>query len=149
MTGTRDAPVEVGEGMVREESEEESSMQLSGLPVAGSRDGGLEIQADESASEELFVSEKGSGGEYTAAIRVGKRKRSDADVRGDGDGEEGKKKMALDTEYDGFSIYGRILCLVVKRWGAAKGKEGAGQGQAMMEDWIASTQAGEGGMIED
>lgn len=133
MTGTKGAPVEV----VREESEEESSVPLVGLPVAG---------AEGSAEEELFVSEEASGGEDTTVTRVGKRKRLDTDVGGE---EEGKKKMALDTEYDGFSIYGRILCLVVKRLGAAKGKEGAGQGQAMMEDWIASTQAGEGGMMDD
>ncbi|KAF2141073.1 uncharacterized protein K452DRAFT_229475 [Aplosporella prunicola CBS 121167] len=28
-----------------------------------------------------------------------------------------KKKLALNTSYDGFSIYGRVLCLVVKRKG--------------------------------
>jgi hypothetical protein len=49
--------------------------------------------------------------------------------------------MALSTSYDGFSIYGRILCLVVKRKGMVKGKQpAAGAGQAMMEEWIASTQ---------
>jgi len=51
-----------------------------------------------------------------------------------------KKKMAMDTSYDGFSIYGRVLCLVVKRK-EKKGKEPARSGgQAMMEDWITSTQ---------
>ena len=51
-----------------------------------------------------------------------------------------KKKMAMRTTYDGFSIYGRVLCLVIKR----KDKRGNTQtptgGQAMMEDWISSTQ---------
>jgi hypothetical protein len=51
-----------------------------------------------------------------------------------------KKKMAMDTSYDGFSIYGSVLCLVVKR----KDKKGKGPvlsgGQAMMEEWITSTQ---------
>lgn len=51
-----------------------------------------------------------------------------------------KKKMAMDTSYDGFSIYGRVLCLVVKRKDRkAKGVNTPG-GQAMMEDWITSTQ---------
>jgi hypothetical protein len=51
-----------------------------------------------------------------------------------------KKKMAMDTSYDGFSIYGRLLCLVVKRKDK-KGKEPVRSGgQAMMEDWITSTQ---------
>lgn len=143
MTGTRDEPVEVGEGVVRVESDGEDGRSLAGLPLAGGRDGGLKVRAEE-GEEELFMSE-GSGGEDGTATGGGKRKRVDTDVGGEDDG---KKKMALDTVYDGFSIYGRILCLVVMRSGAAKGKEGAGHGQAMMEDWIASTQA-EGGMMED
>lgn len=145
MTGTRDEPVEVGEGVVRVESDGEDGRSLAGLPLAGGQDGGLKVRAEEGEEEELFVSEEGLGGEDSTATGGGKRKRVDTDVGGE---EDGKKKMALDTVYDGFSIYGRILCLVVKRSGAAKGKEGAGQGQAMMEDWIASTQA-EGGMMED
>ena len=51
-----------------------------------------------------------------------------------------KKKLAMQTTYDGFSIYGRVLCLVIKR----KDKKGKNPivngGQAMMEDWISSTQ---------
>ena len=61
-----------------------------------------------------------------------------------------KKKLALRTSYDGFSIYGRILCLVVKRRGNAKGKDlVGGAGQAMMEEWIASTQMGEAQMMDE
>lgn len=56
------------------------------------------------------------------------------------DGNEDKKKMAMNTLYDGFSIYGRVLCLVVKRRDTGKGKGGASGGQAMMEEWITSTQ---------
>ncbi|KAK4144798.1 uncharacterized protein C8A04DRAFT_27523 [Dichotomopilus funicola] len=72
-----------------------------------------------------------------------------------------KKKMALDISYEGFAIYGRVLCLVVKRRGegagrsessavsagaiannqtGAKTQPGRPGGQAMMENWIASTQ---------
>ena len=58
----------------------------------------------------------------------------------DDDEGDDKKKMTMDTTYDGFSIYGRVLCLVVKK----KDRKGKGQGpnggQAMMEDWITSTQ---------
>lgn len=55
------------------------------------------------------------------------------------------KKMALNTTYDGFSIYGRILCLVVKRRGTAnKGTtsnpHANASGQQMLENWV-STQA--------
>ncbi|KAI9780151.1 MAG: hypothetical protein M1839_006988 [Geoglossum umbratile] len=75
-----------------------------------------------------------------------KRKRSNAEpavasgsVADTGD----DKKLSLRTSYDGFSIYGRILCLVVKRRSNAMARGGsaiASAGQAMMEDWIASTQ---------
>jgi hypothetical protein len=64
-------------------------------------------------------------------------------VRGDD-----KKKMAMDISYEGFAIYGRVLCLVVKRRGggiksaASNRSQTASQlgGQAMMENWITSTQ---------
>ena len=46
--------------------------------------------------------------------------------------------MALKTTYDGYAIYGRILCLIVKRRGRAVG----GAGQAVMEEWVRSTQVG-------
>ncbi|KAI0099246.1 hypothetical protein GGR51DRAFT_576360 [Nemania sp. FL0031] len=81
---------------------------------------------------------------------------------GEGD-EDDKKKLAMDISYEGFSIYGRVLCLVVKRrdgsnadpserganasTSAAGGSGnnrakagGRGRGQNMMEDFIISTQ---------
>ncbi|KAI1204782.1 uncharacterized protein F4807DRAFT_445608 [Annulohypoxylon truncatum] len=79
-----------------------------------------------------------------------------------------KKKLAMDISYEGFSIYGRVLCLVVKRRDgnigsgpqqkqqqqqAGRGSKAAtasaagshatkpgGGGQAMMENFILSTQ---------
>ncbi|KAI2641063.1 hypothetical protein GGS21DRAFT_487392 [Xylaria nigripes] len=76
-----------------------------------------------------------------------------------------KKTLAMDISYEGFAIYGRVLCLVVKRRdgsadvvgqgdnapttaaggiasrGGNTAKAGArGRGQAMMEDFIISTQ---------
>lgn len=54
--------------------------------------------------------------------------------------QDDKKKMAIDTLYDGFSIYGRVLCLVVKRRDVGKPKGRISGGQAMMEEWITSTQ---------
>jgi len=147
MVGTRDEPVDVGEGVsegLREGSDGQPHIQLADLPLSGDQGERAKVRRGGSA-EDLFVSE-GSGDE-DATTRGGKRHRLDVDIGGEGEGEDEKKKMGLDTEYDGFSIYGRILCLVVKRRGAAKGKEGARQ--AMMEEWIASTQIGEGGMMDD
>lgn len=60
-----------------------------------------------------------------------------------GDQQDHKKKMGLNTSYDGFSIYGRILCLVVKRKGArhhAGNNTAPVSSQQMMENWV-STQA--------
>lgn len=81
-------------------------------------------------------------------------KRRKATAGADTEGDD-KKKLALDISYEGFSIYGRVLCLVVKRrerpnastTGGARGGStrarqdaAAGGGQAMMESFIISTQ---------
>ncbi|KAI9673354.1 MAG: hypothetical protein M1829_004121 [Trizodia sp. TS-e1964] len=102
--------------------------------------GNIEISDDSSAPQ-------------TPEDRASKRSKHDARQ----DAETGltetddKKKLNMNTSYDGFSIYGRILCLVVKRRGKSGGRLGAGStkpeasGQAIMEEWIASTQAAQGG----
>lgn len=53
-----------------------------------------------------------------------------------------KKKLAMNTIYDGYSIYGRILCLLVKRKGPALASipRGPSSSQKMLENWV-STQA--------
>lgn len=57
------------------------------------------------------------------------------------DAGEDKKKLAMDVSYEGFAIYGRVLCLVVKRRQAkAPASVNAAEGQAKMENWITSTQ---------
>ncbi|KAI8624089.1 hypothetical protein F5Y19DRAFT_338566 [Xylariaceae sp. FL1651] len=90
-----------------------------------------------------------------------KRRRAAAAAGRDED--DDKKKLAMDISYEGFSIYGRVLCLVVKRRDggrpdlmgrsgnavtAAAGGSGSnaaktggrGGGQTMMENFIISTQ---------
>jgi len=152
LTGTRDVPVEVGEGapgLLREESDEMEGLRVADLPAAGQEptDGTAMLPKEESG-EGLFVSDGSEDGEIEPkTTSTGKRKAATTD---DADGEDDKKKLGMNTTYDGFSIYGRILCLVVKRRGTAKGKEAAGgTGQAMMEDWIASTQMAEGQMVDE
>ncbi|KAL6876701.1 hypothetical protein J3F83DRAFT_712264 [Trichoderma novae-zelandiae] len=49
-----------------------------------------------------------------------------------------KKKLAMDVTYEGFAIYGRVLCLIVKKK-ENKPQQALG-GQAKMENWITSTQ---------
>lgn len=154
LTGTRDAPVEVGEGapgLVTEDSEEIEGVRMADIPSAAAdethRSAAL---AKEESQEGLFVSDDSDGNvdvQETPSSKT-KRKRSVEEV--DDNGDDDKKKLGMDTTYDGFSIYGRILCLVVKRRGTAKGKGMAGgTGQAMMEEWITSTQMGEGQMMDE
>jgi hypothetical protein len=116
--------------------------------------------SDSSADDELFVGE-GESDESDAVTgpRPPKRRKEKAAAEGDttaaaAAARDDKKKMAMDISYEGFAIYGRVLCLVVKRRGdgaakssgsavtarAAKDQTGRPGGQAMMENWIASTQ---------
>ena len=105
------------------------------------------------ASESLSVSQSPESSPAFGTQRPSKRVRpravgdedGDEDTTGDGEATDDKKKMGIKTTYDGYSIYGRILCLIVKRRGdglalIAAGKKQVG-GQASMENWIASTQA--------
>jgi hypothetical protein len=67
------------------------------------------------------------------------------DVAGDDD----TKKLGLKTMYDGFAIYGKILCLIVKRTSApSNGKAGASS-QVMMENWVSTQVAQEMGLDEE
>ena len=147
LTGTKDAPLEIADavaGLMREESVE---VKLADLPAADEDEGHRQAaMSKEGSGEGLFVSD---GDEDEEDVVRGK---DDQDITMGG-GEDDKKKLSLNTTYDGFSIYGRILCLVVKRKGSVKGKEAAvgsaDSGKAMMEEWISSTQMAEGQMMDD
>lgn len=55
-------------------------------------------------------------------------------------GEE-KKKLHFQTTYEGYSIWGWVLCLLVTRKGGpSKTRTDGNAGQALMEEWISSTQ---------
>lgn len=138
--------------VIREESDEDENAAL-GLGV--SRNG--KRRRDEDEEDSLFIQdEEIDVSEDEGFQPTNKRVRTNAD--GDGDeeggeaGEDDKKKLALNTSYDGFSIYGRILCLVVKRRGGQNGRLPGGladqNGQQMLENWV-STQAAQEGMLDD
>ena len=123
----------------------------------------------EDSDDELFVrndSSNESEGDNESLMRPppSKRRKERDDHLEDDDDVEGaqddKKKLAMHISYDGFAIYGRVLCLVVKRRdggprggrGVAASSASAGDrpqaggsqtrlgGQASMENWITSTQ---------
>jgi hypothetical protein len=109
-----------------------------------------EPDADSSADEE---SEDGS--------RPNKRLREAREASEEPQRDD-KKKLAMDISYEGFSIYGRVLCLVVKKRDAGsvgrstaavgsstRSQSAAPGGQAMMENWITSTQMPAAGVIDE
>ncbi|KXX83109.1 hypothetical protein MMYC01_200336 [Madurella mycetomatis] len=129
-----------------------------------SSDGDSNIDAIEtdSSAERLFVGDDGSE-ESDAAIGPPppKRRREREAAAGETEERDDKKKMAMDISYEGFAIYGRVLCLVVKRRdGGSRGgssavpssdksQTGRPGGQAMMENWITSTQLPEAAAGDD
>lgn len=96
-----------------------------------------------SDEDDMFVDQRPSKRRKEGEPEPGPEAEPVVGVRGDD-----KKKMAMDISYEGFAIYGRVLCLVVKpRGGAIRSttstrSQTATQlgGQAMMENWITSTQ---------
>lgn len=110
-----------------------------------------DAQEEEGEEEEgLFLSDDSASSDASGNTQLpprSKRQKAAATTtptgNADGGVEDEKKKLALNTTYDGYAIYGRILCLIVKRRGVVRGKEVvAGTGQAVMEEWVRSTQVG-------
>ncbi|KAK1764789.1 hypothetical protein QBC33DRAFT_183599 [Phialemonium atrogriseum] len=139
----------------------------------GSDNGGLEvIESDLSAdgSDDDGAGSAGSDSESWTDDQPPSKRRKEGEVGRDSAARDDKKKLAMDISYEGFAIYGRVLCLVVKRRGTGGGGSGSGgrggtsvsslanksqtgppAGQAMMENWITSTQmptAAEGDELE-
>lgn len=137
---TNDTAIEVEDAQVviREESDDDEEQGFQDIPA-------VEIN-DSDSDDSLFVADdasprrsKRTAGSPPASPLPKRRK----DGAPDEEGGDDKKKMAMDTTYDGFAIYGRVLCLVVKRKdrkGKGRDVPDAGVGQATMENWITSTQ---------
>ena len=155
LTGTREEPVEVGNsapGLFADESEESEGVRMKDIPAAtGGEAEHRATLATEESQDGLFLSEDSTEGDIGAQKPPSSDGKAKSHVREEEDGgEDDKKKLGMDTTYDGFSIYGRILCLVVKRKTTVKGKEIASStGQATMEEWITSTQMGEAQMTDE
>ncbi|KAF1841703.1 uncharacterized protein K460DRAFT_344801 [Cucurbitaria berberidis CBS 394.84] len=134
-TGTSNQPLMIDEEamdpIVIRDDEDEEAINLADIPEADVS------SPSNSEGSDLFVPGPGTRRSKT---KEGPRARE----QGEDDDklqEDDKKKLGLNTSYDGFSIYGRILCLVVKRRGARNhAGSGAPSSQAMLENWV-STQA--------
>ena len=149
-----DAP----EGL-REEVEDEPALgDIPELTENGKRKKDDELEDD----DPLFVSSDDEGTFQTQRVAPSKRRKGtkrqgnrvdrDEEAETEADVEDDKKKLALNTTYDGFSIYGRILCLIVKRKGkkTTQGALGAPVGGSqMMEHWVSTQVAQEAGLQDD
>ncbi len=155
---TNETPLDVdtfeSAAVVREESDEDDTDGLSVIPAAPAsksqaskrrRSDQAVFEVDDSdadAESDLFVSDSDQGPPPGKRSRVLSGSGVDAD-----DVDDDKKKMEMDVSYEGFAIYGRVLCLVVRKKDgrnpktANKGAIGIQPaGQAKMENWISSTQ---------
>ena len=121
------------------QAEGEHAQRKSKRKVGGDADDPLFVQADEDVSEDEG---------FRAGTQAG----------GEDEAEDDKKKMKMDLSYDGFSIYGRTLCLVVKKRKGAKEKAASANAEDaaanepgarhMLENWV-STQAAQEQVIHD
>lgn len=141
-TNTSDNPINVDESEVprvlQEEDAEEVS--LNDIPEAG---GGHKRGHDD--DDAISVGSSDEEPFQTQRVPRAKRKKVADVVPEDAAGDD-KKKMSLSTAYEGFSIYGRVLCLIVKRKGVKKtATSGHTSGSQMLENWV-STQAAQDGM---
>lgn len=136
---------EGGPEILRENDDE--VVELHDIPDVGTKS---KRKASDDVEDGLFVNSSDDEAFEPPPERPAKqRKRLTDRVNTDPDD---KKKMALNTAYEGFSIYGRTLCLVVKR----KGSNAAPQttsaplgGSQMMEQWVSTQAAQEGGLDFD
>lgn len=130
--------------------EDDDIVELYNIPAAETGD---KRKASNAEEDGLFVnSDDGEAFQEQDSPPRKQRKRASRPAEERDTGEDEKKKMALNTSYDGFSIYGRTLCLVVRR----KGKKAAPHqpdaplgGSQMMEQWVSTQAAQDAGLDED
>ncbi|KAI4721448.1 hypothetical protein E4T48_02248 [Aureobasidium sp. EXF-10727] len=121
--------------------EDADEMNLTSIPEAAATN----KRSREDDDEHIFVYSEDEAEEANTQPRK-KRKSKVADSETQ---DEDKKKMGINTQYEGFSIYGRILCLIVKRKGVKKSaSSGHSTGTQMLENWV-STQADNEGVVDD
>ncbi|KAK5700580.1 hypothetical protein LTR97_005097 [Elasticomyces elasticus] len=132
--------------------EEEEVLNLEDIPEIG--DSSKRKAATVDDDEPLFVSSDDEEFFLTQQERPNKRRKKGKEpiqepAEPEEQVEDDKKKLAMNTSYDGFSIYGRILCLLVKRKGKRAPAGHAMGGSQMMEQWVSTQAAQEAGLNDD
>ncbi|RBR23463.1 uncharacterized protein FIESC28_03645 [Fusarium coffeatum] len=133
------------------QEDDEDEVRLSDIPVAetttrrSKRQRGT-ADPDQDDSEAFEDDETASAIEIDSDTEAPPHKRPRAKEDDGLNTNDDKKKLAMDVSYEGFAIYGLVLCLVVKKRASAAASNSGGvakgrpEGQAMMENWISSTQ---------
>lgn len=154
--GSNDQPIDVDRAddddadpvVIRHESDEEdgNAFESDDRSVPQHR----RKRAREDSNDDLFVNDDVSEDEGFRLPRSPSSKRAQDGDDGGAAETDDKKKLGMKTSYDGFSIYGRVLCLVVKRKGS-QGRPTAAEkgGQQMLENWVSTQAAQEQTMLED
>ncbi|OCL10146.1 hypothetical protein AOQ84DRAFT_6468 [Glonium stellatum] len=176
--GTSDQPVGVPEDddapMIREEDKEDA-INLDDIPetsgdseipelISSQKRSRRSKRRRQNSEEGIFVGDSDDSAEYFQTQRSppikrnkrAKERETDPAIgdenEDDGGGLDDKKKLRMDTSYDGFSIYGRVLCLVIKRKGS---RPTVGESrvpissQQMLENWVSTQAAAEQGDGDD
>ncbi|KAJ2905736.1 hypothetical protein MKZ38_004603 [Zalerion maritima] len=153
---------------LRVEDSDEDAVVLDAIPAAPAAPSGEGIQPPRAKRRRAATINDSEDDESNAGEQQELEVIASAEEYDDDDGEEGKspptkrhksilaeeedgdkkKKLAMDISYEGFSIYGRVLCLVVKKRekaadtakGKSKAKANVVEGQATVDNWISSTQ---------
>ncbi len=157
MGATNDTPIDVEDAAVvsgensemeapilQREENEEDIVNLDDLPDVDAEDA-VSVADSNTSEESLFVAEdeprRSKRPRASTDTDPSSKRHKGKDILDVEEPSDDKKKMAMDTSYDGFSIYGRVLCLIVKRKDQkGKGTANSIPGQAQIEDWITSTQ---------
>ncbi|KAL9095899.1 MAG: hypothetical protein Q9165_001896 [Trypethelium subeluteriae] len=140
--------------------EEDDTIDLDEIPDAETEDDRQDSRRGErkrprqDSGDGQFVEQEGESDDAleSSDSRMSKRQRSgNNNSEGEHSKTDDKKKLGLNTSYDGFSIYGRILCLVIKRRGGKvnAGPGAADTGQQMLENWVSTQAAQDQGMEDD
>lgn len=153
--GNTDAPIDLDDvggnaGPAIRQEEGDEPIDLDNIPEAAPEPNAAEGSgAQQQQQQPLFVeSDESDDAFQTQQTPQPKRRRKDKTTApaNDDAAADDDKKFAIRTTYDGFAIYGRILCLVVKRKGSSKQK--AATSQQMLENWVSTQAAQDAGVDE-
>lgn len=137
-------------GLREEDGDDGDDVRLSDIPVASAQTRSKRHRDNDNSNARTQNSHVEAEGQDAIEIDsdadepASKRTRFPDDPDEDED-EDDKKKLTMDVSYEGFAIYGRVLCLVVRKREnktprPRQDSTNKPEGQASMENWITSTQ---------